>query len=79
MAQTLSTEELLALPVSVDLPTAGRAWGLGRTKAHDLARRGEFPCRVMRIGHTYRVTKAELFRSLGLSQEAARELSGATV
>ncbi|MEV4245251.1 hypothetical protein AB0J63_17775 [Streptosporangium canum] len=70
MAQSLSTEELLALPVSVDLPTAGKAYGIGRTKSHELARRGEFPCRVLRVGHTYRVAKAELLRSLGLYQEA---------
>lgn len=60
-------DELLALPVAVDLVTAGRAWGLGRTKAHDLARRGEFPCPALRIGNAYRVTRADLLRSLGVA------------
>ncbi|MGJ6968783.1 hypothetical protein ACSDR0_43460 [Streptosporangium sp. G11] len=58
--------ELLALPAAVDLVTAGRAWGFGRTKSHELARAGEFPCPVRRIGNTYRVTRADLLRSLGI-------------
>ncbi len=63
----MTVDELLALPVSVDLETAGRAWQLGRTKAHELARAGEFPCPVLRLGKAYRVTRADLLRSLGIS------------
>lgn len=74
----MSEEELLALPVSVPLVTAGRALGVGRTKSHELARRGEFPCRVIRIGGTYLVPKAELLRLLGLRSDASRELAEAT-
>jgi hypothetical protein len=39
----MQKDELLALPVSVDLTTAGRAFGLGRTRAYELARAGQFP------------------------------------
>ena len=46
--------QLRATP-TVDLMTAARALGLGRTKAYDLARRQQFPCPVIRIGDTYRV------------------------
>lgn len=66
MAKAMSIDELLALPVSFDLPTAGRAHGIGRTKSHELARRGEFPCPVKKIGSTYRVTRVDLLRSLGI-------------
>ena len=38
--------------------TAARALGLGRTNAYDLARRQQFPCRIIRIGDTYRVPSA---------------------
>ena len=62
----MTMEELLALPVSFDLVIAGRAFRIGRTKAHQLARAGEFPCLVLRIGHEYRVTRTELFRALGI-------------
>ena len=44
----------LRATATVDLMTAARALGLGRTKAYELARRDEFPCRVIRIGETYR-------------------------
>jgi hypothetical protein len=65
----LTTEEVLALPVSVDLVTAGRAYGIGRTKSHELARAGEFPCRVIRVGNAYRVPKSALLESLGLATQ----------
>lgn len=62
----MSHAELLALPVSVDIVTAGRAFGIGRTKSHQLARDDEFPCPVLRVGHSYRVTRTALLRALGI-------------
>ena len=62
----LTRAELLAMPVTVDIPTAARALGLGRSTAYELARRGRFPCRVLRIGSSYRVPTAELLRVLGI-------------
>jgi hypothetical protein len=70
MAQALTTEELLALPATVDLPTAGRAFGIGRTKAHELARNGTFPCKVLRVGNSYRVGRAAILRCLGIEDPA---------
>jgi hypothetical protein len=54
---------------TVDLMTAARALGLGRTKAYELARRDEFPCRVIRIGDTYRIPTAGLLELLGVNAE----------
>ncbi len=54
---------------TVDLITAARALGLGRTKAYELARRDEFPCRVIRIGDTYRIPTPGLLELLGVSGE----------
>jgi hypothetical protein len=65
----MTPEELRALPVSFPLTTAGRAFDIGRTKAHELARAGDFPCRVLKIGNSYRVTRADLFRALGVEDE----------
>lgn len=62
----LTRAELLALPVVIDITTAARALGLGRSTAYELARRGEFPCRVLRIGSSYRVPTADLLRVLGI-------------
>lgn len=62
----LTRAELLALPAVVDVTTAAWALGLGRSTAYDLARRGEFPCRILHIGSSYRVPTAELLRILGI-------------
>jgi excisionase family DNA binding protein len=61
--------ELLELPVVVDVATAARALGLGRSTGYELARRGEFPCRVLRMGSSYRVPTADLLRVLGITRE----------
>lgn len=67
----MTQAELDALPVAFDIVVAGSAYGIGRTKAYELAKRGEFPCRVLKIGSNYRVTRADLLRSLGLDPSTA--------
>ena len=63
----MAKDELLSLPAAVDLETANRALGLGRSKGYELARRGQYPCRVLRLGSSYRVVTAELQALLGLA------------
>ena len=63
----MTRAELLALPVAIDLVTAGRALGIGRTRAFELARRGAFPVPVLRVGMTYRVPTAALLELLGVT------------
>jgi hypothetical protein len=65
----LTIDDLHGLPVTVDLMTAARALGIGRTKAYQLARAGQFPCRIIRIGDLYRVATADLIRLLGFTVE----------
>ena len=61
----LSPDELRALPASVDIVTAGRALGIGRTKSYELARRREFPVPVLPVGNDkYRVARGALLRAL---------------
>ena len=66
MTRGLSLAEVSDLPAVVDLATAGQALGLGRTKAYQLARTGQFPCPVIRAGKTYLVPTAGLLALLGL-------------
>lgn len=61
---TFTLNDLHNLPPTVGLMTAARALGIGRTKAYELARNGEFPCHVIRIGDLYRVSTADLLRLL---------------
>jgi predicted DNA-binding transcriptional regulator AlpA len=67
MQQPPTIAELRSGPPTVDLMTAATALGVGRSKAYDLARRGEFPVTVRKIGSSYRVPVAELLAFLGIS------------
>lgn len=66
----MDDNELAALPSAFGLEPACRAYGISRTLGYELAKKGEFPCRVLRVGNTYRVTKADLMRSLGVEHGA---------
>ena len=72
----MTREELLSLPVSVDVVTAARALLLGRTKAHELVRAGEFPVPVLRFGNSYRVRTSDLLTLLGVTPANAPHGSG---
>ena len=50
VTRALTLAEIAGLPAVTDLVTAGRALGIGRTKAYELARAGQFPCPVIRAG-----------------------------
>lgn len=67
----LCSGDLRALPPALDLVTAAKALGIGRTTAYSLARRDEFPCRLIKVGSQYKVPTAELLRLLGLAPEAS--------
>ncbi|SDF69113.1 hypothetical protein SAMN05216260_11031 [Streptomyces griseoaurantiacus] len=63
----MTREELLTLPAAVDLDTSNRALGIGRSKGYELAKRGQYPCKVLRLGKAYRVVTADLLQLLGLA------------
>ena len=66
----MTADELLALPPVIDLPTAARALGIGRTVAYRLVRDGEWPTPVLRLGGTIRVPTAPLLALLGYTPAA---------
>jgi hypothetical protein len=76
MSREMTLDELRALPVSVDLVTAGRAFGLGRTVSHELAKTGRFPCRVLRVGARYRVPRSAIFETLGIEPAGVHAPAG---
>lgn len=55
---------------TLSVPEAGDVLGLGRNKAYELARQGEFPVRVLKIGSRYRISRADLDRYLGITEES---------
>jgi hypothetical protein len=62
---------------AVSIPEASAAWNIGANLGYELAARGEFPCRVVRLGRKLLVPTADLLMSLGLHDEA-RELAEVT-
>jgi hypothetical protein len=66
----VNRDELLALPATVDVPTAAKALSIGRTLAYQLARAGQFPVPVLRLGTRYRVPSSGLLAALGVHPSA---------
>ncbi|WP_432034226.1 DNA-binding protein [Streptomyces antibioticus] len=62
----MGMEELLALPATVNVVTAGRALGISPNTAYELIRNGEFPVRTLRLGSTLKVPTALLWEALGV-------------
>lgn len=62
----LTVEQVMDLPAMVDLLTAGKALGIGRSKSYELAAAGRFPCPVRRVGATWRIAKADLLKLLSI-------------
>jgi predicted DNA-binding transcriptional regulator AlpA len=75
-SRTLTVRELIGLPVSVDLITAGKAFGLSRAGSYELHARGEFPCQTLRVGRFIRVARAELLRVLGVADVPSSDGGG---
>ncbi len=65
----LSNADVLALPVTVDVVTAGRCFGISRDHSYDLVAAGDFPCPVLRVGRRWVVPRAGLLRALGIEDE----------
>jgi excisionase family DNA binding protein len=63
---TLASPE--KLPPVLDLPTAARLLGIGRTVAYQLVKSNEWPTPVIRVGRLIRVPTAPLLALLGIDQ-----------
>lgn len=50
-----TVEAVRDLGVTTDVETAGAVLGIGRTKAYELAKSGQFPVKVLRVGRRYLV------------------------
>jgi hypothetical protein len=66
VTQRLTVADVLAWPPTVDVETAGAAFGVGRTKAYELARTETFPVPILRLGTRMRVRRADVLHALGI-------------
>jgi hypothetical protein len=58
-------ESVRALGTTTDVETAAAILGIGRTKAYELAKAGEFPVKMIRVGRRYIVPIPALLAALG--------------
>ena len=57
-------DDLRQAPPTISLSEANRVIGISRGNGYTLAKRGEYPVRVLRLGGTYRVVTADLLALL---------------
>ncbi len=53
------------LGLTTDVATAGAILGIGRSKAYELAKTGDFPVTILRVGRRYLVPTNALLVLLG--------------
>ncbi len=66
MSAAMSLRDLATAPPTMNVPQAGRYFGLTRAKAYQLHAEGSFPVPVLTLGQRYLVRTADLARALGL-------------
>ncbi|MFC8898957.1 DNA-binding protein [Streptomyces cinereoruber] len=64
----LTFREIFDLPVSVDLRTAARAFGMCLATAYRLVAEEAFPCPTIRVGRRHRVLSVDLLHALGIEE-----------
>jgi predicted DNA-binding transcriptional regulator AlpA len=60
----VTLDDLRKGPPTVDIPTAAKALGISRSYGFELAKRGEFPAKVIPVGRHLRVVTASLLELL---------------
>ena len=63
-------QRVLALGVRTDLETANSVLGISRPNGYELARRGDYPVKVLRVGRRYIVPVAGLLAALDIPVES---------
>jgi hypothetical protein len=56
------------LGATIDVETAGAILGIGRSKSYELAKAGEFPVRIVRIGRRYLVPTTGILALLNITE-----------
>lgn len=63
-AAAWTEQAVRALGMTTDVEIAGEILGIGRTKAYEMAKNGEFPVKILRIGRRYKVSIPALLKLL---------------
>ena len=65
----MNRNELDELPPVLDVPTAAKVLGIGRSLAYELVRRGEWPTTVLHVGKLIKIPTEPLVRLLGAAPD----------
>ena len=65
----MTRDELDELPPVLDVPTAAKLLGIGRSLAYDLVRRGEWPSTVIHVGKLIKIPREPLLRLIESSSD----------
>lgn len=63
--------DIRSWPATVSPETAATAFGISRSYAYELVRRGEFPAKVISVGSRSRVITASILRALDIAPTPA--------
>jgi len=69
----MTRDELAALPTVLDVPTAAKVLGIGRSLAYDLVRRDDWPTPVLHVGKLIKIPTEPLVRLLGAAPETGSD------
>lgn len=69
----MNRNELDELPPVLDVPTAAKVLGIGRSLAYELVRRGEWPTTVRHVGKLIKIPTEPLVRLLGAGPEPSAD------
>lgn len=65
----MTTAEILALPPTVPVRTAGRAFGISENLAYKLAAEDRFPCALIDVGDRKMAPRTAILAKLGISED----------
>ncbi|MCA1605939.1 MAG: DNA-binding protein [Actinobacteria bacterium] len=71
IAKTITLDEIRRWPATVSLGTACGPFGISQSYGYALARAGQFPCRVLRVGRRYVVPTEGIIAVLTADDSAA--------
>jgi excisionase family DNA binding protein len=75
-ARVWTIDAVRALAAMIDIETAGAVLGIGRSKSYEMAKNGEFPVRIVRIGRRYLVPTSAILALLGIDDGSATGAGG---
>jgi len=61
--------DLIDAGPTVGLPLANKSLGISHAHGYMLAKRGDYPVRLLKLGSSYRVVTSELWALLGIDPE----------